>query len=45
MGFRNTLILTGIILLLGSWYFGTWAIVLGAPLVFLGIIFKFLDVS
>lgn len=45
MGFRNTLIFSGLLLLLGSWYFGTWAIVLGAPLFFLGVILKFLDVS
>jgi|GEM_PF-1426647 len=45
MGFRNTLITIGVILILGSWYFGDWAIWLGAPLFFLGIILKYLDLG
>lgn len=45
MGFRNTIILVGLGLLIASFMLGDWAIVLGAPLLFFGIIFKFLDVS
>ncbi|HYD93537.1 MAG TPA: hypothetical protein VEB18_03765 [Candidatus Paceibacterota bacterium] len=45
MGFRNTLIWIGAILLLGSWYFGDLAIVIGAPLLFMGMILKYLEIS
>lgn len=45
MGFRNILIFLGALLFLGSFALGDFAIALGAPLFFLGIIFKFLDVA
>jgi hypothetical protein len=45
MGFRNTLILVGTLLLITSWYLGDIAIWVGAPLIFLGISLKFLDIS
>ena len=45
MGFRKSLIIGGALLFFGSIWFGDFAIVLGAPLFFLGIIFKFLDVT
>lgn len=43
MDIRPVLILVGLILILGSWYFGDWAIWLGAPFFFFGIILRFLD--
>lgn len=45
MGFRNTLIIVGLLLLLLSWPLGNWAIWIGAPMFFMGIILKFLDIS
>ena len=45
MGFRATLILIGLVLVLGSWFFGDWAIWLGAPIFFLGVVFQFLDLE
>jgi hypothetical protein len=45
MGFRNTLIFLGILLLLLSWLLGDVALWVGAPLIFLGISLKYLDVS
>ncbi len=45
MGFRNTLIIVGIFLLLASLVLGDVAIILGAPLIFTGFSLKFLDVS
>lgn len=45
MGFRNSLILTGLGLLLAAYWIGDWAIWLGAPLLFMGIILKHLDLS
>ena len=45
MGFRATLILIGLVLVLGSWFFGDWAIWLGAPIFFLGVVFRFLDLE
>ena len=43
LGFRNSLILGGILLILFSWYFGDWAVWLGAPAIFFGVIFKYVD--
>ncbi len=45
MGFRNSLIIIGLLLFVGSFMLGDWAIVLGALLFFFGVIFKFLDVA
>jgi len=45
MGFRNMLIMLGGGLLIASFALGDWAVVLGAPLVFMGVTLKFLDVS
>ncbi len=45
MGFRNTLMIVGGILLLTSALLGDWAIWVGAPLLFTGFSLKFLDVS
>lgn len=42
-GFRNSLIFFGAALILLSWYLGDWAVWLGGPLLFGGIILKFLD--
>ncbi len=41
--FRNLLIIAGLILILVSGTLGDWTIWFGAPLVFLGIIFKYID--
>ncbi len=43
LGFRNLLIIIGIALILGSFYFGDWSIWLGGPMMFLGFIFKYLE--
>jgi hypothetical protein len=43
MGFRNFLIIIGIALMLSSSYLGDWAIWLGGPLAFSGVIFKYID--
>lgn len=42
-GFRNSLIFFGVLLILGSWYLGDWAIWLGGPFLFTGIILNLLD--
>lgn len=43
MDIRPILITLGIILLIGSFWWGDWAIWLGGPFLFLGIIFQFVD--
>jgi hypothetical protein len=45
MGFRNTLIIVGGLLLLSSLFLGDLVILVGAPLIFVGFSLKFLDVS
>ncbi len=43
MDIRPVLLTLGFALLIGSFWLGDFAIWLGAPMVFLGIIFQFLD--
>lgn len=43
MDVRPILMIIGLILVFGYAYFGTWAIWLGAPLFFMGVILKFID--
>jgi hypothetical protein len=43
MGFRTTLIVLGIALILGSFYLGDWTIWLGGPIMFMGFILKYLE--
>ena len=43
LGFRTTLIIAGALLILLSGYLGDWAIWLGGPILFSGVIFKYLD--
>lgn len=43
MDIRPIFLVLGSILVLGSFWWGSWAIWLGAPLVFLSIIFQYID--
>lgn len=43
MTFQNMLIWAGALILVFSWYLGDWSIWLGAPLIFIGIILKYVD--
>lgn len=43
MDIRPIFLYLGIFLLLASFWWGDWAIWLGAPLIFLSIIFQFVD--
>lgn len=43
LGFRNLLILIGLLLIITSFYLGDWSIWLGGPLLFMGVILKYID--
>lgn len=43
LGFRNLLILVGLILIVSYAYLGDWSIWLGGPIFFMGVILKYID--
>lgn len=43
LGFRSMLIIIGTLLVLGSFYLGDWSIWLGGPILFMGVILKYVD--
>ena len=43
LGFRKLLTILGVILILLSGLLGDWAIWLGGPIAFLGVIFQYVD--